>query len=46
VFNLRKPAYEGLDNSADDAEFLDKYGAVFVPLVSYSVLKVFVYFSF
>ncbi|KAL4564718.1 hypothetical protein LXL04_028786 [Taraxacum kok-saghyz] len=32
VFNLRKPAYEGLDNSADDAEFLDKYGAVFVPL--------------
>ncbi|KAL4589589.1 hypothetical protein LXL04_002497 [Taraxacum kok-saghyz] len=32
VFNLRKPAYEGVDNSADDAEFLDKYGAVFVPL--------------
>ncbi|KAL4573357.1 hypothetical protein LXL04_020160 [Taraxacum kok-saghyz] len=32
VFNSRKPAYEGLDNSANDAEFLDKYGAVFVPL--------------
>ncbi|KAL4580134.1 hypothetical protein LXL04_016315 [Taraxacum kok-saghyz] len=35
VFNLRKPAYEGLDNSADDAEFLDKYGAVFVPLLNW-----------
>ncbi|KAL4589141.1 hypothetical protein LXL04_002045 [Taraxacum kok-saghyz] len=32
VFNLRKHAYEGLDNSADVAEFLDKYGAVFIPL--------------
>ncbi|KAL4557187.1 hypothetical protein LXL04_035359 [Taraxacum kok-saghyz] len=32
VFNLRKPAYEGLDKRADDAGFLDKYGAVFVPL--------------
>ncbi|KAL4591037.1 hypothetical protein LXL04_003985 [Taraxacum kok-saghyz] len=32
VFNLAKPAYEGIDNSADEAEFLDKYGKVFIPL--------------
>ncbi|KAL4579419.1 hypothetical protein LXL04_015565 [Taraxacum kok-saghyz] len=32
VFNLAKPGYEGIDNSADKAEFLDKYEKVFTPL--------------
>ncbi|KAL4579724.1 hypothetical protein LXL04_015887 [Taraxacum kok-saghyz] len=39
VFNLRKPAYEAMDNSSDGAEFLDKYGAVFTPFVFYCIIR-------
>ena len=33
VINLRKPAFEVLDNGEGD-DFMGKYGAVFTPLVS------------
>nr|KAJ0217622.1 hypothetical protein LSAT_V11C300103630 [Lactuca sativa] len=32
VMNLKKRAFEVIDNGADDADFDDKYGAVFKPL--------------
>ncbi|CAH1413383.1 unnamed protein product [Lactuca virosa] len=33
VMNLKKRAFEVIDNGADDADFDDKYGAVFKPLI-------------
>ncbi|CAH1417211.1 unnamed protein product [Lactuca virosa] len=33
VMNLKKRAFEVIDNGADDVDFDDKYGAVFKPLI-------------
>nr|KAJ0199964.1 hypothetical protein LSAT_V11C600313950 [Lactuca sativa] len=33
--NLKKPAFEVIDNGTDDADFDDKYGPVFKPLINH-----------